>query len=60
MKILILAPYPWRKDNSFGNSYSSIFGKIDNIEIAHVFLYNGTPDYEPNVVRYYQIPEQEV
>lgn len=60
MKILILAPYPWCKDNSFGNTYSSIFGRVDNIEIAHVFLYNGIPDQASNVVRYYQVPENEV
>lgn len=60
MKILILSPDPWRKDNSFGNTYSSIFGKLENVEIAHVYLLDGLPDKEPNIKHYYQIPESKV
>lgn len=60
MRVLILSQYPWKKDNSFGNTYSNIFGKIDNIEIAHIYLMSGTPDKENVITRYYQIPEGEV
>ena len=60
MKILILSQYPWKKDNSFGNTYSNIFGKIENIEIANIYMMEGMPDYEPVVKHYYQIPENEV
>lgn len=60
MKILMLSQYPWKKENSFGNTYSNIFGKIEGIEIAHIYLMDGRPDYEQVVSRYYQIPEKEV
>lgn len=60
MRILMLSQYPWKRENSFGNTYSSIFGKIDNIEIAHIYLMAGMPDKEDVVSCYYQIPENEV
>lgn len=60
MKILMLSQYPWKKENSFGNTYSNIFGKIEGIEIAHIYLMDGKPDYEQVVTHYYQIPEKEV
>lgn len=56
----MLSQYPWKRDNSFGNTYSSIFGKIENIEIAHIYLMAGMPDKEDVVSCYYQIPENEV
>jgi hypothetical protein len=60
MKILILSNYPWEKTNSFGNTYSSIFGKVSNTEIAHIYMFDGQPDSEANITAYYQIPEREV
>lgn len=60
MKILLISQYPWKKDNSFGNTYSSIFGKIERIEIAHIYLMSGIPDEERVVTQYYEIPESEV
>ena len=60
MKILILSPRPWNKQGSFGNTYSSIFGKVEKIEIAHIYFLDGKPDFEPNVKRYYKIAEGEV
>lgn len=56
----MLSQYPWKKDNSFGNTYSSIFGKIEGIEIAHIYLMEGQPDNEEVVTHYYQIPEKEI
>lgn len=58
MKILFLALGSWRKDNSLGNSYSSIFGKMENVEIAHVFASSQKPDYQNNITRYFQIEEK--
>lgn len=60
MKILILSVDPWLKSNSFGNTYSNIFGKIANIEIAHVYLLDSLPNKENNVSRYYQISESKI
>lgn len=56
----MISQYPWKKDNSFGNTYSNIFGKIEGIEIAHIYLMDGKPDYEQVITHYYQIPEKEV
>lgn len=60
MKILFLALESWRKDNSLGNSYSSIFGKMEDVEIAHIFSSSKKPDFEKNITRYYQIKEEDV
>lgn len=60
MKVLILSVDPWCLNNSFGNTYSNILGQIDNLEIAHVYLLDGLPDYEKNVSCYYQIPESQI
>ena len=60
MRILILSNYPWKNNNSFGNTYSSIFGKVQNTEIAHIYMFEGNPDHVDNITAYYQIPEREV
>lgn len=60
MRILILSNYPWKNDNSFGNTYSSIFKDLPDTEIAHIYLFDGRPDYVPNVTNYYQIRERDV
>ena len=60
MRILILSNYPWKNNNSFGNTYSSIFKNVPNIEIAHIYMFDGTPDYQPNITRYYQVLERDV
>lgn len=57
MKILILSNTSWRNDNSFGNSFSNIFGGIDNIEIANIFCRYGEPN-NSIVSRYFQITEK--
>ncbi|WP_152969761.1 hypothetical protein [Pedobacter sp. Hv1] len=44
MKILILSSTPWRDDNSFGDSYSNIFGNIKEIEIANIYCSMGLPN----------------
>lgn len=60
MRILILSNYPWKNNNSFGNTYSGIFKNVPNTEIAHIYMFDGLPDVIPNVVRYYHISEYAV
>lgn len=60
MRILILSQEVWNKANSFGNTYSNIFGGMKDIEIAHIFTLNGLPSKENVVKYYYQINEGEV
>lgn len=47
---------PWREDNNIGNSYSNLFGDIDEFEIAHIYCRDGEP-YNKKVIKYYQITE---
>ena len=58
MRILIISRSPWRLDNSFGNTYSSIFRDMKDVEIANIYLADGIPEYEPNVTAYYQVSEK--
>lgn len=60
MRILIVSRSPWRLDNSFGNTYSSIFRDMKDIEIANIYLADGTPEFEPNVKTYYKVSEKEM
>lgn len=60
MRILIVSRSPWRLDNSFGNTYSSIFRDMKDIEIANIYLADGTPEFEPNVKAYYKVSEKEM
>ena len=56
-KILIISRTPWRDDNSFGSSFSNIFGNIDEIEIANIYCSSGVPN--TNVaIRFFQISEK--
>ena len=56
----MISRHCWNKENSFGNTYSNIFGEVPNIEIAHVYLMEGTPDYESVVSRYFHISEKQI
>lgn len=60
MKILVISRTPWRLDNSFGNTYSSIFSKIEDVEIAHIYLADGLPEKENVVKDYYQVAESKI
>ncbi len=60
MRILIISRSPWRLDNSFGNTYSSIFRDMKDVEIANIYLADGIPEYEENVKAYYQVSENEL
>ena len=60
MKILVISRTPWRLDNSFGNTYSSIFSKMEDVEIAHIYLADGLPEKENVVKDYYQVAESKI
>jgi len=57
MRILILSRTPWRDDNSFGSSFSNIFGNIDEVEIANIYCSGGVPDTKV-ATRFFQISEK--
>ena len=56
IRILLITSMPWREDNNIGNSYSNLFGDIDDFEIAHVYCRDGEP-YNKKVKKYFQITE---
>lgn len=61
MKILIISRTVWKQNNSFGNTYNNIFGKMNNIEIANIYLADGIPDKDIHtVVKYYQVSEKQM
>ena len=57
MKILIVSNSPWRKDNSFGNSFSNIFEGIEDLEIANIYCKYGKPNVG-FVKKFFQITEK--
>ena len=44
MKILIVSSTPWDDNNSFGNSFSNIFGGNEHYEIANIYCKPGEPN----------------
>lgn len=42
MKVLVVTNVLWRNDNGVGNSYSNIFGGMENVEFANVCCQEGT------------------
>ena len=44
IKILVISQVPWREENSVGNSFSNIFGGIENIKIANIYCGVGLPN----------------
>jgi len=44
IKILIISNTPWDENNSFGSSFSNIFGGNLNYEIANIYCQPGLPD----------------
>lgn len=57
IKILIISPTPWDDNNSFGNSFSNIFGGNPNYEIANIYLQEGFPNTTV-CKRFFQISEK--
>ena len=60
LKVLVFSRTPWRTDNSFGNTYSNWFAKMEGAEVAHICLADGLPMRENNVSRYYQVSENKL
>lgn len=57
IKILIVSPTPWDDNNSFGNSFSNIFGGNPKYEIANIYLQEGLPNTEV-CSKFFQISEK--
>lgn len=59
IKILIVSNTPWDDNNSFGNSFSNIFGGNPNYEIANIYCQPGSPN--TNVAtKFFQISEKDI
>lgn len=56
MKILILSNSEWNDENSFGSSFSNIFGDIDGLEIANIYCRSGLPNTKV-AKKFFQITE---
>lgn len=57
MKILVVSDTPWANDNSFGNSFSNIFGGIQDLQFANIYLRHGQPDNDFDMC-FFQITEK--
>ena len=44
MKILIISRTPWNNSNSFGNTFSNIFGGMQGVEIFNICCQGGAID----------------
>ena len=57
MRLLVVSASYWSNWGCFGSTYSSIFGGIPNLEIAHVYFNLTLPaaDAPPNVTRFFKI-----
>lgn len=61
MRILVISRSPWRNDNSFGNTYTNIFNGMQDVTIANIYLADGFPDGQNQVVtHYYQMSESKL
>lgn len=61
MKVLVISRSVWNTNNSFGNTYDNLFKRFENIEIAHVFLCDGMPDFNLKYLKsFFQIPESDI
>lgn len=59
MRILIVSNTVWNDNNSFGNSFSNIFGENGNYEIANISCQEGEPDTMV-CSRFFQISERSI
>lgn len=44
MRVLIVSRVAWNSSTNFGSTYSSFFGGMEDVEIAHVYFGSGKPD----------------
>lgn len=59
IKILIVSNTPWDDNNSFGNSFSNIFGGNPNYEIANIYCQPGSPNTKV-ATKFFQISEKDI
>lgn len=59
MKLLILSDVPWNNSNSFGSSFSNIFGGSPEYTIAHIYCKSGLPDSK-TASFFFQITEKNI
>lgn len=59
LRILITSNTPWNDNNSFGSSFSNIFGGNPNYEIANIYCQSGLPDTQV-CSRFYRIDERSI
>ena len=57
MKLLILSNSEWDDSNSFGSSFSSIFGNLKDVEIANIYCREGKPNTK-TADSFFQITEK--
>ena len=57
IKILVVSATPWDNDNSFGNSFTNIFGGNPQYEIANIYCASGLPNTSV-CSRFFQITER--
>lgn len=58
LKVLVFSRTAWKRDNSFGNTYSNWFSQLEDVRVAHICLADGLPFGEHNVDCYYQVSEK--
>lgn len=56
MKILIISRTPWNNSNSFGNTFSNLFGGMPDVSIYNICCQSGTNENQI-VEEYYQMSE---
>lgn len=59
LKILIVSRTPWNNSNSFGNTFTNLFGGMKGVEIYNVCCQGGVPDNDI-VVRTWQMTDKNV
>mgnify|MGYP003289026864 CR=1 FL=1 len=60
LRILVISRTPWRNDNSFGNTASNLFDRMEDVDIANICLADGLPFENKNVSRYFHVSEKSV
>lgn len=56
LRVMVVSASPWARNNSFGSTYSSIFGAIPDVEISSLYCGAGESD-DPLVKHAFQITE---
>lgn len=59
LKVLVVSRVAWNSATNFGNTYSTLFGDMENTEIAHIYFGGGTPD-TPIASRFFRVSETDI